>query len=91
MDKLWIALLSLSIHLIGYETLEFNSIQEYLKTFKKVDFIDDDVESTTNATPTKPTVPMFKTSPLLSMFPGSPPHPGFNQRARYRGDPKGSV
>ena len=79
MHKLWIVLLSLSIHLIGYETLEFNSIHEYLKTFKKVDLMDEDVESKTNSTPTKPTVPMFKTSPLLSMFPGSPPHPGFNQ------------
>ena len=81
MKRIWILLLSLSIHLIGSYPFEFNSIQDYLRSFEKTEIEDEDVESTKYETSPKPAVPMFKTSPLLSMFPGSPPHPEFNLSA----------
>ena len=85
MQKIWTLVFVLSIHIVDYYALEFNSIEEYLKTFKKKGIEDEVVDVTTQNTPLKPTVPMFKTPPLLSMFPGSPPHPEFNLSAV--GDP----
>ena len=86
MQKIWILVFAVSIHIVdNHAGLNFNSIEEYLKTFEKKDIEDGVVDVTTKKPPLKPAVSMFKTPPLLSMFPGSPPHPEFNLSAV--GDP----
>ena len=59
MQKIWTLLFVLSIHIVDYYALEFNSIEEYLKTFVKKDIEDEVVDVTTQDTPFKPTVPRY--------------------------------
>ena len=85
MDILRIILLFISVNVSRFQALEFNSIQEYLNSFKKIEERDSNIDATTTTiTPTE-SVPIFKHSPLLSMFPGSPPHQEFN--SSVVGDP----
>ena len=79
MQKIWVLVFAVFIHIAdNHAGLNFNSIEEYLKTFEKKDIEDEEVDVTTKKLPLKPAVSMLKTPPLLSMFPGSPPHPQFN-------------
>ena len=75
----WAILYVFSTYIMLSSALNFNSIQEYILSFED---LQEDKSATVNETfkdsPNESVSPLFKTSPLLSMFPGSPPHVDFN-------------
>ena len=79
MEMKWAILHVFSTYIILSSALKFNSIQEYILSFED---LQEDKSATVNETSTdasnESASPLFKTSPLLSMFPGSPPHVDFN-------------
>ena len=81
----WIILTVVSVILLSTAlfcgALEFNSIQEYILTFEQEPSIDVTMNATYNFTQQKQPQSLFKTSPLLSMFPGSPSHIEYNGSA----------
>ena len=79
----WICLFIVSICTAGSRGLEFNSIEEYLLSFEAAVVEDTNTNISSSTIPQKASANVFKTmiktiSPLLSMFPGSPPHIAHN-------------
>ena len=80
----WTSLLFLGIvaYLVSSSAIEWNSIQEYIKSFQYVNagkaIANTSVEITPHTDRNNNTKPIFEISPLLSMFPSSPPHLGFS-------------
>ena len=81
----WIILLILSIRTACSGAFEFNSIEEYLLSFENVVAADSNANINSSIVPQNASPDVFKTSPLLSMFPGSPPYIAHNTSAV--GDP----
>ena len=80
----WTSLLFLCAvaHLVSSSAIEWNSIQEYIKSFQYVNagtaISNTSVEIVPHNDQNNKTNPIFEISPLLSMFPSSPPHLGFS-------------
>ena len=78
MRFLWIIFLTVSIRTKCSGALQFNSIEEYLLSFEDKDVADKNSNISSSIIPQKISPPVFKSSPLLSIFPGSPPYVAHN-------------
>ena len=80
----WTSLLFIGTvaHMVSSSAIEWNSIQEYIKSFQYVNaetvIANTSVEIIPHNDQSNKTKPIFEISPLLSMFPSSPPHLGFS-------------
>ena len=83
MDSVWLLLwVGVMSRVTTSSAIEWNSVQEYLEAFQyeNTGMVKDNasVEVMPNNGHNNNMESMFKTPPLLSMFPGSPPHVYFN-------------
>jgi hypothetical protein len=74
----WFIAVVVSIHTAYSGAFKFNSIEEYLLSFEDSEVADNNANISSSTIAPKVSPPVFKTSPLLSMFPGSPPYVAHN-------------